>query len=349
MPRPGPSAATKPLAKRTSKPKDKTKRGTKGPKRRQKGKAGRGAQATQHADGTPARDAEVVRYFREALVGNATDDATIDEAQTLAEGHALCLLDELSNRANWPESADSWTELLDDVLGVGDETWVAVLADSLALGLQARDTSADGTGERHDNAWEEVPTAGVVVGPGTSGLAVLSDDGEWRWCVAVELDAKRRELKEDHLLVKFTESMGLGKQQWVGESTFRPEWTVACADDDEGQCAMCRRVMPLTFHHLIPKETVDWVLSHGLPEGQMPSTCPGGQLTKEFLAQHGILCCRGCHSSIHRSEDNRTLAREWNTLDKIMSHEKISKFVAWASTQPTRSKADAIAQLPRSK
>ena len=154
---------------------------------------------------------------------------------------------------------------------------------------------------------------------------------------------------EDFLRVKFTESMGLGKQQWVGEKTFRPEWTVACADDDEGQCEMCRRVMPLTFHHLIPKEAANWVLSHGLSEEQMPPTCPEHQLSKEFLARHGIFCCRACHSSIHRSEDNRTLALEWNTLDKIMSHEQIAKFVAWASKQPTRSKADCLAQLPRSK
>jgi hypothetical protein len=309
--RPGPGAATKPAAKRASIPKDKTKRGAKGPKRRQKGKAGRAAQAAplQHPERTTDTDAEIVGYFREALVADVTDDATIGEEETLAEAHALCVLDELASRATWPESADSWAVLLDDVLGVGDETWVTVLADSLALGLQARATSVGGTVQRHDNAWEEVPSAGVVVGPGTTGLAVLSDDGEWRWCVALQLDTRRRDLGEDHLLVKFTESMGLGKQQWVGESTFRPEWTVACADDDEGQCAMCRRVMPLTFHHLIPKEAVDWVLSHGLPKDQMPLTCPSGQLTKEFLAQHGILCCRQCHSSIHRSEDNRTLAR----------------------------------------
>ena len=337
--RSGSRAGTKPAAKRPSKPKDKA-------KRRQKGKAGRAAQK-----GKADLGAEVAGHFREALCGDATDDTALGEAEVLADCHALCLLDELSTRATWPKSVDSWAELLDDVLGVGAEPWAPTLAESLALGLQARATFVDSAvapGGR-DSVWEEAPAAGVVVGPGTKGLAVLSDDGEWRWCVALELDTRRRELEEDHLLVKFTESMGLGKRQWVGESTFRPEWTVACADDDEGQCAMCRRLMPLTFHHLIPKEAADWVLSHGLTEDQMPSTCAGGQLTKEFMTQHGIFCCRPCHSSIHRSEDNRTLALEWNTLDKLLSHTQISKFVAWASTQPTVSKADSLAQLPRSK
>ena len=337
--RSGSGAATKPASQRPSKPKDKT-------KRRQKGKAVRAAQKEK-----ASLDAEVVGYFRDALCGDTTDDAALDEAKILADCHAMCVLDELSSRTTWPKSVDSWAELLDDVLGVGAEQWAPTLAESLSLGLQARSTFVDSAvvpGGR-DSVWEEVPAAGVVVGPGTKGLAVLSDDGEWRWCVALELDTRRRELEEDYLLVKFTESMGLGKRQWVGESTFRPEWTVACADDDEGQCAMCRRLMPLTFHHLIPKEAADWVMSHGLTKDQMPSTCPGGQLTKEFLAQHGIFCCRPCHSSIHRSEDNRTLALEWNTLDKILSHKQISKFVAWASSQPTVSKADSLAQLPRSK
>jgi hypothetical protein len=359
--RAGPAAAAKP--KRASKPKDKTKR--KGPKRRLKASRAetraRTQQQEQQRDGVAGSDARVVACFRAALRGGDADTATDADTDALAEGHALCLLDELSGRRAWPDTSASWAEMLEEVLGVtaADEPWVTVLAEGLADQLQASeaagkdiastiDAAAEHAGQ--DNPWAEVPAAGVVVGPDTKGLAILSDDGEWRWCVALELDTKRRDADENaFLLVRFTESMGLGKRQWVGRHNFRPEWTVACADDDEGQCAMCHRDMPLTFHHLIPREAADWVLSHGLSAEQMPSSAPGGQLTKDYLTKHGIMCCRPCHSSIHRNEDNRTLALEWNTLEKVLSHERIAKFVAWASGQPTVRKSDALAQLPRPK
>ena len=44
-----------------------------------------------------------------------------------------------------------------------------------------------------------------------------------------------------------------------------------------------------------------------------------------------------------------TLALDWNTLEKCLSHEQIGKFVRWATGQPTVKKSDALMQLQRAR
>ena len=229
----------------------------------------------QQRDGVTGHDDAVAARFRESSDYDSAD------ALALAEGHALCLLEELAQRSTWPTTGVGWSELLEEVIGVApaDEPWVGQLAEGFAGWLEAPAASAAG-GDLEEmyaqagDPWAEVPGAGVLVGPGTSGLGVLSDDGEWRWCVAVELPQSTPGSAEEptaagsagpegkdkgDILVMFTDSMGLGKRQWLTRDEFRPEWTLACEDDEEGKCEMCKREMPLTFHHLIPKETWSWV------------------------------------------------------------------------------------------
>jgi hypothetical protein len=39
--------------------------------------------------------------------------------------------------------------------------------------------------------------------------------------------------------------------------------------------------------------------------------------TAEELNQ-GIMVCRPCHNAIHKAFDNKTLAREYNTLESLL-------------------------------
>ena len=143
-------------------------------------------------------------------------------------------------------------------------------------------------------------------------------------------------------------------------------------DDDgtfigEGDCELCEREILLTRHHLIPRST--WprleprllnafaaVLEHndkaeaitgdGLKHlladyRRITTTSSSTQLTDRAAQRHMArqmlqrvcLICRQCHTAVHRTHDNMTLAVEYNTIDKLIQEPAIYKFCKWASKQ----------------
>lgn len=85
----------------------------------------------------------------------------------------------------------------------------------------------------------------------------------------------------------------------------------------EGHCEMCGRLRVLTFHHLIPKtcHKNKWFKKNFTPE--------------DF--QSGINVCHDCHSAIHRFIPEKLLGKEYNTLELLMGHDDVKKFVEWVS------------------
>jgi hypothetical protein len=81
-------------------------------------------------------------------------------------------------------------------------------------------------------------------------------------------------------------------------------------------CELCGREKPLTFHHLIPRKChrKKWFLRH---------------FDKVEMKTRGLDLCRDCHRHLHRSFDEQTLGRHYNTREALMAQEEISKFVAW--------------------
>ncbi len=80
-------------------------------------------------------------------------------------------------------------------------------------------------------------------------------------------------------------------------------------------CRLCERARPLTFHHLIPR-----------------SLHSNKWFKKRFERtemERGIDICRDCHSAIHRFACEKELGREWNTVERLLEHQEIGKFVAW--------------------
>ena len=72
-------------------------------------------------------------------------------------------------------------------------------------------------------------------------------------------------------------------------------------------CQICNRETPDQFlekHHLIPKA------KHG------------ARLERIFV-------CIDCGNIIHKLFSNRELAKEYNTLEKILTNEKIIKWLKW--------------------
>ena len=84
-------------------------------------------------------------------------------------------------------------------------------------------------------------------------------------------------------------------------------------------CVLCHRELPLTFHHVIPKlvQARRWVK----------------ELYTVEEMHEGIWVCKPCHSAIHRFIDHADLARDFHTVEQLMSHEDLGKFVRWSSKQ----------------
>lgn len=84
-------------------------------------------------------------------------------------------------------------------------------------------------------------------------------------------------------------------------------------------CALCRRRVPLTFHHLIPRKT------HRRARFKK-------RYSKRQLAD-GVDLCRLCHSGLHGLYDEMTLATRFNTLSLLQADPAISRHVRWVSKQ----------------
>ena len=87
-------------------------------------------------------------------------------------------------------------------------------------------------------------------------------------------------------------------------------------------CRLCGRVTKrgTTEHHLIPR------------------TCHSNKWfkknhTREQM-QQTISVCRECHNAIHRFvPKEKTLGREFNTVELLLAHPEIASFVSWVRKQ----------------
>jgi len=88
------------------------------------------------------------------------------------------------------------------------------------------------------------------------------------------------------------------------------------------RCELCgRAVALLTQHHLIPRAR------HGNRRTRREFD------RKEALARIAALC-RPCHKQIHALLDEKTLARDYNTVEALRAHEGVARFVAWIRDRP---------------
>ena len=89
-----------------------------------------------------------------------------------------------------------------------------------------------------------------------------------------------------------------------------------------GSCEMCERTMPLTVHHLYPREVQKKLLKRGL-------ITDADKLAKAQI-------CRQCHNTIHRLFENEQLAIEFNSIEKLLQDARIQKWVMYARKQKSR-------------
>ena len=84
-------------------------------------------------------------------------------------------------------------------------------------------------------------------------------------------------------------------------------------------CPLCRRQVPLTFHHLIPRKLHrrNYFKKH---------------YSRVELNQ-GINICRPCHSGLHKLYDEMTLGKQFNTLHTLLKDEAVLRHCAWVAKQ----------------
>lgn len=84
-------------------------------------------------------------------------------------------------------------------------------------------------------------------------------------------------------------------------------------------CKLCARDAVLSFHHLIPRKM------HRRQHFRK-------KFTKQQLAE-GVYICQLCHRGIHKLYDEMTLAKEFNTLDKLLEDADVQKHINWVKKQ----------------
>ncbi|BAY19974.1 hypothetical protein NIES21_58440 (plasmid) [Anabaenopsis circularis NIES-21] len=79
------------------------------------------------------------------------------------------------------------------------------------------------------------------------------------------------------------------------------------------QCELCQReIEHLTIHHLVPRQNTKRKKQDPGPTANI---------------------CSACHRQIHALFDNKVLARELNTLEKLRNEPQMQKFLAWVRKQ----------------
>lgn len=102
-------------------------------------------------------------------------------------------------------------------------------------------------------------------------------------------------------------------QEYIRSSTVSPPvWSNTRTD----ACEICERSwIPLSYHHLIPKQVHPKVLKRGWHE--------------EWQLNSVAWLCRACHSFVHRIASNEELAREFWSIELLTAREDVQIWASW--------------------
>jgi len=86
------------------------------------------------------------------------------------------------------------------------------------------------------------------------------------------------------------------------------------------KCELCGRENVCTFHHLIPKclHTNKWFKKN---------------FTKEEISAGIYICKYECHREIHTLIPEKELGKNYNTLEKLLAHENIAKYIKFKTKE----------------
>ncbi|KAK5695676.1 hypothetical protein LTR17_024472 [Elasticomyces elasticus] len=95
-----------------------------------------------------------------------------------------------------------------------------------------------------------------------------------------------------------------------------PEYTPALAATRPDGCEMCgREHLPLTYHHLIPRQMHAKAVKRGWHA--------------EWQLNKVAWLCRACHSYLHKIATNEELAKELYSMELVLERPDVMKWAAW--------------------
>ena len=95
-----------------------------------------------------------------------------------------------------------------------------------------------------------------------------------------------------------------------------PEYTPAVTASRPPGCEICdREHLPLTYHHLIPR--------------QIHVKAVKRRWHREWELNKVAWLCRACHSYVHSIASNEELAKEYHDVDLLLQREDVQRFAAW--------------------
>ncbi|KAL8948978.1 MAG: hypothetical protein Q9222_004884, partial [Ikaeria aurantiellina] len=102
-------------------------------------------------------------------------------------------------------------------------------------------------------------------------------------------------------------------QDYVNAATAPPPlWTTTRAS----ACEICDRDwIPLSYHHLIPKQIHAKAIKRGWHD--------------EWMLNSVAWLCRACHSFVHRMASNEELATKYWTVERLMARDEVQAWAKW--------------------
>jgi len=159
----------------------------------------------------------------------------------------------------------------------------------------------------------EIPDADVCIGDHVLGR-IAHKDGTEEWHGARVL-----EIAQDVIVVRFDD---YGLESSLARCDLVLPSELADADDESnagnGTCQICDQQTILTIHHMIPRSEHSKYLKRGFTRAQL------------LGVENQCLCCRRCHSMVHKFENNAVLAEKYFTLERIREHPRIQAYAHFA-------------------
>lgn len=98
-----------------------------------------------------------------------------------------------------------------------------------------------------------------------------------------------------------------------------PEHTPAITATRPDGCEICSREhLPLTYHHLIPRQMHVKAVKRGWH--------------KEWELNKVAWLCRACHTYVHKILTNEELAKEWFSVELLIERQDVQKWAKWAGS-----------------
>ena len=93
----------------------------------------------------------------------------------------------------------------------------------------------------------------------------------------------------------------------------------------EGICDLCGREEETTSHHLIPKQihSKNWCKK---------------MFSRDEMKNRRADLCGDCHPMVHQYFSHSELGRKYNTVEELLTRDKVVKFTEWVSKQNKKAK-----------